>query len=108
MNLWDIFFSANIAISQGAFMGSVAHYLNGDKKQRKQLIATVLTNYLTAIYLTSFFLEQINSTEARSVAFLIGFVGLRFIESAVDKVFDKFKAITSSDHTHGNPPDSSL
>jgi hypothetical protein len=108
MNLfWELFFSPDVAICKGAFVGTALHYLSGDKKRKWSLVSTLLTNYLAAIYTTGLLLEQTGSSQAMGISFLIGFFGFTIVEKTTDKLLEKLGTTNPSD-THGNPADPSL
>lgn len=89
MSIWDIFFPASRGICMAAFIGTMVFLLNGKKRGRKAIIAAVLANYLSAVYVTTLVAEMSNLKSLEAIAFVIGVGGFTFIERLIDQIFLK-------------------
>lgn len=87
MTFWEYLFPVDIALA--AFMGTTALLLGGKKRDRTQMITTVLSNYLISIYLTGLIAEITGFKSLTGIAFAIAFGGFKLVERTIDQIFEK-------------------
>lgn len=96
MTFWEFLFPVDIALA--AFMGTTALLLGGKKRERTQMITTVLSNYLISIYLTGLVAEMTGFKSITGIAFVIAFGGFKVVERTVDEIFEKMTTNNSKDN----------
>lgn len=102
MTFWDIFFPVERGICMAAFIGTTVFLLQGKKKDRATIVTVVITNYLTAVYLTALFAEMSSLKSLEGIAFAIGVGGFKLIERVMNQVFNKIDRLKSEDDGGNN------
>lgn len=89
MSIWDFLFPVERSIATAAFLGTTVLLLNGKKRGRKAILAAVVGNYLTAVYLTKLIGEMSSLSSLEGIAFAIGVGGFSIVDRTTKQIFQR-------------------